>query len=411
MKNIIRLNILIVFMVFGTLKTNGQNADSLYNAAQQKAYNKDYRVAKKLCKQAIDINPANTDYSILLGRIYAWEGSADSAKVILNKIIKDNNKNTEAYDALTDVELWSGEYQAVISDCDLVLSFLPENKKDPFWIKQAKAYEALEDYTNARRVLLLTLQNKKDNYEGEKLLEYIIIKAYKNSISVSYLNVSFTNPSFSPWNFGFVEYQRKFKKCPVLGRINYGDAYGNQALHFEIDAYPKFSKQTYAYLNAGLSNSSQVFPSYRASAEIYQKLPKGFELSAGGRYLGFENEDIFIYTAYLGYYYKNLWFAYRPYIVTKNSDTFVSHTALLRKYFASEDNYINLEFIYGATPYTTFSYADIVKVNSQRVGMSAQYKLGKSFLIRPMFSYEYEEYFPSLYRNRFYSELTLVKRF
>ena len=411
MKKIVYLNILIVFMVFGTLKTNGQNADSLYNAAQQKAFSKDYRSAKQLCKQAIGTNPANTDYRILLGRIYAWEGNSDSAKVILKKIIGDDNKSTEAYDALTDVELWSGAYQAVISNCEIALSFLPENKKDVFWLKQAKAYEALEDYTNARRILLLTLQNKKDNYEGEKLLEHIIIKSYKNSISVSHINVLFTNPDFSPWNFTSLEYQRKFKKCPLIGRFNYGSAYGFEGYQFEMDAYPKFSKGTYAYFNAGLSNANTVFPKYRAGAELYQKLPKAFELSAGVRYLGFENEDVFIYTAYLGKYYKKVWFAYRPFVVTKSSEAFFSHTAIVRNYFSGEENYISLNLIYGSTPYTTFSFADVSKVNSQRVGVDAQISFKKGLLIKPMFSYEYDEYFPGLFRNRFYSQLMITKRF
>lgn len=403
--------ICILLCVFGCSFMYSQNNDSLFVTAQQFAYSKNYQKAEALCQKLIKEEPNNTDYKIFLGRIYAWQNKFGASIKILKTVTELNPNNSDAYDALTDAQLWSGDYKGVISNCNLILPTTDKSQKEIFLLKQAKAYHLMGDDDSALKKLDEILKEFPGNTAANDLKIEIVSHSYKNAASVSYLNVSFNNPAFPSWHFAYLEYQRKLKKCPVIGRFNYGNSATMNGYQFEVDAYPKFGKGTYAYLNAGYSTSKDLFPSQRAGAELYQKLPYAFEISGGLRYMHFETEDVFIYTAYLGKYYKNLWFAYRPFVVNKSSDFFVSHTGIIRKYFANEDNYLSLNLIYGATPYTTTSFQDIAKVNSKRIGVDAQIKLGKNFLIKPMLSYEYEEYYPDLFRNRLYSQLTLTKRF
>ncbi len=401
----------VIIVWFIAAQVYGQNADSLFTVAQQSAYSKNYATAQTICRQLMTQHPSNPDYKLFLGRTFAWQGKTDSAKLILKQVIDADANNVDAYDALTDAELWSKDYKNVIEHCNKALGVAKPNEKAIFQIKQAKAYELLEDDAPAKTVLEELLKNDPANKEAKELLDNITSRSYKNAVSASYLNVAFSNPGNAPWHYSYLEYKRNFKKCPVLARVNYANTAGQDGYQVEADAYPKLGKGTYAYLNGGYSSSNDLFPGLRAGADVYQKLVRGFEMSLGARYLHYSTEDVVIYTIYAGKYYKNLWFAYRPFAVAKDGDVFFSHTGTIRKYFSNPENYISLNLIYGATPYTTASFIDINKVNSQRIGIDFQYKIAKSFLIKPMFSYEYEEYFPGLFRNRFYSQLILIKRF
>jgi YaiO family outer membrane protein len=236
-------------------------------------------------------------------------------------------------------------------------------------------------------------------------------KRQKNQVSVSYLNITYNNPGFEPWHFGSVEYKRELRKCPLLARVNYGNVYLQDAWQVEIDAYPKLAPKTYMYLNSGYSPGPDVFPQFRGGAEIYQGLPKAFEASLGARYMHFKSADVMIYTAYLGKYYKSWWFSYRPYLVAPQGKTYFTHTVTLRRYFKDNNVYVSLNGIYGAAPFIVSFLEDITRVNAQRIGIDAQFRIARGFYAKPLFMYEYEEYYPGQFRNRFDAQLTLSKKF
>jgi YaiO family outer membrane protein len=78
-------------------------------------------------------------------------------------------------------------------------------------------------------------------------------------------------------------------------------------LQYELESYPRFSKTFYAYANIGYSDNVGVFPKWKAGASLYANLPKAFEAELGIRYLYF-NSAAYIYTLYIGKYYKSFLF-------------------------------------------------------------------------------------------------------
>lgn len=406
-----RCLLLFAVILLSTLVTQAQYADSLFKKAQKYAADENYSAAQAITKQLISLSPQNRDYQLLSGKIYSWQGKTDSAKMVLEALIALDKSNAEAYDALTNAHLWNKEYDAVIAQCRQALTFVPQTNRGTFDFKIVKAYYLSENYSAAKQTLdsLLTLYPK--NKMTKVLMDDITKALFKNYVSLSYLHVAFYNPESSAWNFGSLEYHHKQKKIPFLVRFNYGNAYSKTAYQLDVDAYPRINKNMYLYLNAGYSSSKNIFPEFNAGADIYYKLPHAFEASIGARRLQFASTEVYIYTAYLGKYYKKNWLAYRPFLVNKGSTMYLSHTAIIRTYFSTSDNYISLNFIYGATPYTTVTLQDISRVNSQRIGIDFQKKLFTRFIIRPMISYEYEEYFPHLFRDRFYGQLTLLNYF
>lgn len=405
------VSVLVAVFLSCTLSLKGQSADSLFALAKKQATQKNYTSAQTLCNQLISQHPRNTDYQIFLGRLYSWQGKTDSAKQVFNALLQTGNTTTEVYDALTDAELWNAEYTAVIEHCKKAILLAPADEQEKFKLKAAKAYYLAADYKPAEAQLDSILAYRPKNKEARSLLNDVKKAMYKNYISVSHLNVSFHNPTFDSWNYTSVEYQRKHETTPYNFRVNYGNAYSKTAFQAEADAYPRFNKKTYLYLNAGASTSTDIFPNFNAGAELYRQLPYEMELSGGIRFLQFPGTDVVIFTGYLGKYVKKGWLAYRPFLVNKNNERFLSHTAVFRHYLSNTDNYISLHLIYGATPYTTVNLQDISKVNSQRIGIDFQKTFFYRLLLRPMISYEYEEYFPGLFRDRIYAQLTLVNYF
>ena len=129
----------------------------------------------------------------------------------------------------------------------------------------------------------------------------------------------------------------------LYARVNYASrSFGSSAksgIQFELDLYPRITKGFYAYLNGGYSSSS-IFPKYRLGGELYKSLPFSFEISAGIRYLDFSSTQVYIYTGYLGKYYKNYWFSFRPFFTLKPSGVSFTGIWIVRRYLEDAENYI-----------------------------------------------------------------------
>lgn len=400
--------ILALLLSAGACAQEVSNPDSLLKVAQQMAYAGKYDDALTICTKLWRKYPDNADYRIFTARVLAWKNNYAEAREYLEPL--KENGSEDALDVLTDIELWSGNFEVVIEYCNRALA-LPRVNRSGFLLKRAKAQEQLKKTNDAISTLNTLLAAEPKNEEAQVMLARLKYKDPLNKITVSYLNSSFSNPSFPSWNFGFVEYKRDLEKCPLLARLNYGNINNTNDYQLETDAYPKFAARTYAYLNAGYGFNSKIFPDLKFGAELYQTFRKGIEASLGGRYMKFKGPDVFIYTGYLGYYYKNWWFSYRTYVVSPQSNFYFTHVASARKYFADGETYISASFIYGAAPYFYSFIQDIARTNASRLGIEAQLKIGGSFYLKPLLMYEYEEYFPGSFRNRWDAQLTLSKKF
>jgi YaiO family outer membrane protein len=121
-----------------------------------------------------------------------------------------------------------------------------------------------------------------------------------------------SSPTHGTW-YRF-DYTRTTGIGSVTGRVNYANRFKNNGLQYELEAYPHISKTFYSYVSVGYSDSIGVFPHWRGGFSLYANLPKSFEGELGMRYLQFSGDPTFIYTAYLGKYYKSWLFSARTYV-------------------------------------------------------------------------------------------------
>ncbi len=307
----IKINLLLTTILVAGLFS--ELAAQTYDEARKFAFGGERAKARSICKQILS-EGFNSDVALLLGRTYAWDGLYDSARVVLNEVLMQKPGNMEAYDALSDVEYWSGNYE--------------------------KAVNILEDY----------LRKNSGQEEFIRKLRDYRLDLMKNKIKINY-TVDFFEKDYNrdPWQITALSYSRKTKLGSVVARANYANRFGNKGFQYEIDAYPKFTENSYVYLNYGFSNNS-LFPKNRYGMEWYQNLPKAFETSLGMRLLQFSDSYVDIYTATIGKYAGNYWFSLRSYVTPDTTGTSVSGSLQVRRYFSDPENYLGFKMGHGVSP-------------------------------------------------------------
>lgn len=167
----------------------------------------------------------------------------------------------------------------------------------------------------------------------------------------------------SDWHLTSVEVKRKGSLGSIIGRVTHGDRFDRTGQQFEVDAYPRLGRGTYAYLNVGYSDDS-IFPKHRLGAQIYRSLPRSWEASLGVRWLDFENSDATIWTGSIGKYKGNWYFSAQPYVSEKDPGTSASVHGLARRYYRTADDYLGVRVGYGEVPEQAIFLADPVELQS-----------------------------------------------
>ncbi len=318
-----------------------------FEEAMNLATNGETAKAREVCR-AILTKGFNADIALLLGRTYAWEGEYDSARININNVLMHNPDYMDAISAIADVEYWSQNYSEAIKYCNLALQ--KDSTAEDFWMKKAKILYDSENAEEAVEVLESYLKIEPGNGEFLNRLKDYRMDLLKNTIRLLY-TIDFFDADFNrdPWQIMALSYGRETQIGMVIARVNLANRFGITAYQYEIDAYPSFTEDSYAYINYGYSENT-IFPKHRFGLEWYQSFPKSFEGSIGMRFLGFTNSNADIYTATLGKYFGNYWLSLRSYITPGDEETSVSALLVLRRYFSDPENYLGLRLGYGISP-------------------------------------------------------------
>jgi YaiO family outer membrane protein len=341
----IKINLLLATILIAGL--SAELAAQTFDEARKLSFGGERAKARNICKQILS-EGFNSDVALLMGRTYAWDGMYDSARVVFNEVLVQKPGNMEAYDALSDVEYWSENYERAIEYCDAAIQNDPTDES--FVLKKARILYSSEDYENAVNILEDYLHQNPGQEEFIRKLRDYRLDLMKNKIKINY-TVDFFEEDYNrdPWQITALTYSRKTKLGSVIARANYANRFGNKGFQYEIDAYPKFTENSYVYLNYGFSNNS-LFPKNRYGMEWYQNLPKAFEASLGMRLLQFSDSYVDIYTATIGKYAGNYWLSLRSYVTPDTTGTSVSGSFQVRRYFSDPENYLGFKMGYGVSP-------------------------------------------------------------
>jgi YaiO family outer membrane protein len=380
--------------------------DDVMRHAKREAEKGNYDAALALTEPLSVKFPENEEIKIYNGRIYSWKKDYNASIKILEPMVDRINPSPDALLAIINTYYWSQQFDKCITYCDRYLAIEP-NSLDVLRIK-VNCLEKLNRDKEALAIIekVSITDNSTQAFRGVRTL---IGEKATNAISASYLNISTSSPGQSPLHYGYVEYSHKFTKSALVGRANAGHVNGDTQMLFEADYYQTFAKKNYLYVNGGVSTGETVFPVAKAGVEYYFVPHKKFDYAFGVRYMHFETEDVTLLTGQLAYHIGANTISYRPYYDTTNE--LFSHVLSFQNTNEEKESIIRFELQYGNVPYL-YLYNNLTQpLRSYRAGIQYQRRLGNSFFIRPVFLYEYEEYLPDAYRNRFNVQVILTKRF
>lgn len=398
---------LIVLSFSLEARTQTENLDDFFQQARQQAFAGKRQEAKALCQTILQKNPDYVDARLLLGRINSWDGAYAVARRELRQVMAAKPDYADAREALIDVELWSGRPREALQLADEGLTLEPRNKN--FLFKKAKALQALGTSREAIAASEEALQLDPDFAEARTLTEQLkdSFKSYRAKIEYT---TDFFDKTFDPWQLVALSLSREQSWGTVIGRINYARRFNLNAAQVEIDAYPKFRKGTYAYLNLGYSSFS-IFPKVRLGAELHQSLPQNFETSFGIRHLRFTSQEVTIYTGSVGKYHGNYWVSFRPFITPSSLGRSFSGNLTVRRYFGDAESYVSLVAGAGSAPDGRYTVLELIRLNSQQTSVEWRKRMGSDWFGVGSFGFENQELKSAGTRKRYTLSLGVERRF
>ena len=408
----------LCFLVMSNTASFAQDtssSDGLLIEARKAAFdNKDYPQAKAYLHKALRLSPDYADIKIFLGRIHAWSKEYDSARYYLAAVLKSSPDYTDASVALADVEYWNDDNSKALQIVEAGLQYKPASEE--LLLRKAKILKEMRRYAEAQVAVDKVLQSNKNSTEARSIANQIKDLSIKNKIGLSYDYVSFDKQFSDAWHLASFDYTRTTGIGSITGRINYANRFKENGVQYEIEAYPRISNTFYTYVSAGYSDKVGVFPQWRGGFSLYANLPKSFEGELGFRYLKFSGDPTWIYTGYLGKYYKSWLFGVRAYLTpgTFTSVASTSYTASARYYYGSADDVIGLNLGYGISPDDRSNSVQLdgsVRLISYKAGLSFKKKISRTNVLGFDLSWFNQEYLPQTKGNQYQISVGWLHRF
>jgi YaiO family outer membrane protein len=251
--------------------------------------------------------------------------------------------------ALVNVEIWS---ENLATAERITGEYLAEHPEDTGMLfTRAKVLAKMKRRADALEVLKAVLSREPRNEEALDLRRELrdLDRAWQSGSSY---NVIKYGDHTSTWQEESVSLKRGLNAGSMILRFSQASRFGLHSTLGEVDWYPSLRPGTYLYLNAGYSPQGELYPTYRAAAELFQNLGKGYEASLGMRRLQFSASHINIFTGTFGRYHKNWFGSVRTYIVPDSQQgTSVSYQFLARRYFHDSQRYASFTYSRGRTPF------------------------------------------------------------
>ena len=268
-----------------------------------------------------------------------------------------------------------------------------------------------KDYTNAAAVIDTLLMTEPDNTDALSAKRDILTWSKDNNpvstgIRAGYLFDTFSDPYNRYWQVFNAGAEHRFNWGLAAAGINIGNAIIGEPnpdnateWQIEAEAYPKLSAKNYAYLAYAYS-PGDYFPGHRAALEVWQILPAGWAVSAGGNYYYF-NRNIFIALASVEKYLGRYWLSLRAYLYFKDNGVTTSGYFNIRRYF-TDVNFLQLTLGAGTAPDEPFDIqTDLMRLSAYSARLTYNVSLTPKLMMRIGTGYSYEEYAEDIWRNRF----------
>lgn len=386
-------------------------ADELFSKARIVAFEeKDYTKSIALAKEALEKSPDYTDISIFLGRLYTWNDDVNSARALFEDLEKQMIADEDFFIAYGSLEFWNDNEQEALRIVEKGLQHHP--KSEDLWLLKAKIHSS-NNPAKAEEALLYVLELNPKNTEARAMYSRIRELNSKNALSVLYNLTHFDKQFDEDWHIVGLSYKRVTKYGSVILRGNYAKKFGADGKQIELEAYPRISKTFYLYVGAGYSEDVGIFPKYRTGISLFANLPKSFEGELGYRQLYF-SDNIWMYTASVGKYYKNYWFNVRTYLTPDHKNISHSYTGTVRYYTKGANDYFGIQVGSGISPEESTNNLlanENFKLKTFKAGCEYTFSVQKLNIFTLTFLYSNQEYRINQKGNQFDFSIGYTRNF
>ncbi|CAM4071878.1 YaiO family outer membrane beta-barrel protein [Flavobacterium antarcticum] len=378
----INIKLVVILALLGAFQMKAQ--DSAYNGdpdvsfetARKLAFNEQRTQAQDTLRNILTKYPDYHEIRSFLATTYSWDGDYKRARKEFTTIFEKNSDSKETWIAAIKNELWADLPYAALRMTSKALAIFPEDPEILFL--KASAEENSSDPQEALNTIQMIIDKNPEDLKARDYKKSLESVLRKNTVGIS-ASIDLYSSVFDPMQYYTLKYSRQTKYGSITPKVNLNRRFNEVGAQFEVDMYPKIWKGLYAYVNFGVSNSF-LFPDYRYGAELYQSLPKSFEISAGFRTLKYSSTTN-IYTGSVGWYYGNSYWSLRPYFTPSETGTSGSATLTYRKYRSDADNYFGISFGMGLSPefnQYAFNANDdpVVNLESQKLNVSYNFTTG-----------------------------------
>ena len=334
--------------LLNTILPSNKTVGELYADAFEEATAGNWKVVRKNCRQVLKVDPDHFDATLLLGQAFAFENKFDSARIITKTLDKIGPQNYEVLELKVNIEIWNRKYKAALVQVDKALAAYPNDKY--FLFQKAKIQYLSKDYKEALKTLDVLLGINPNHEEGNalkkniltnhKFKDYAFLESYfeYNKDPDLYRNLV-TSTGVSKWT----------KYGTYIAKVNFGDdlPMKSVAFQYELEAYQQLFPTNYLWLDYAWSPANHFFPDHRGGIEFFQRLPKGFEVSLGMRFLYWTVDPSLIYTGSISWLHNKNYLAYRPFFCHANSSWIYSHIFTYRRYFSEREDYAYIMLGFG----------------------------------------------------------------
>jgi len=351
--------------------------EDLFARARRLATNKNPQEALKLLSERLEASPGDVDARLLYGLVLSWEGRWDEARASLHQVIDEAPRYADAVMALTNVELWSGHPETADEVTSRFLEASPNHVG--VLLARARAMQALKRPKDETQALAAVLLQEPGNREALDLRRALREEQSVWDSAANFNIVAYSDHS-SPWVEHTISLRRGLNAGSLILRASRGYRFGYTSNLGEIDWYPRIRAGTYAYLNAGYSPEGILYPTFRAGAELFQNLGRGYEASAGMRRLQFTSARINVYTGSVGRYHKDWYISARTFVTPGDPKPSFSVQTQVRRYFGDGERYASFGLGRGAAPFEIRSSNQVGVLDSFSYLGGVYWRAGRHFL-------------------------------